>query len=182
MPVLAFARRDRRNQGMPQPRQETGAFTAIKDRVLAESLGQGITSSLRDEIDPKVASKSSTVRIPALSPIWRDAGTLRVRGGLGLLKSGAKRRAQECIWPESIECVIPQLVMFRRTVVLPIEINILRLRGKGQSASLWYCRLGLVLVRGAGVTRRLGLCQRLGNRQQRQRGDRTQDSAHLHIV
>ena len=80
---------------MLQSRQETGAFTAIKDRVLAESLGQGITSSLRDEVDPKVASKSSAVRIPALSPIWRDAGTLRVRSEL----AGGPRRAGERVAP-----------------------------------------------------------------------------------
>src|ERR1700685_27709 len=116
---------------MLQSGQETSTFTAIKDRVLPESLGQGITSRLRDEVDPEVASKSSTVRIPALSPIWRDAGILRVRSGFALRNSGAQRRAQEC--------VIPQFVMFRRAMVLQIGIHVHGLRRKQQSASLRRC-------------------------------------------
>src|ERR1700683_3871691 len=124
---------------MLQSGQETSTFTAIKDRVLPESLGQGITSRLRDEGDSEVASKSSTVRIPALSPIWRDAGILRVRSGFALRNSGAQRRAQECIWPERSECVIPQFVMFRRAMVLQIGIHVHGLRRKRRRASLRRC-------------------------------------------
>src|ERR1700683_2021993 len=99
---------------MLQSGQKASTFAAIKDGVLAESLGQTITSSLRDEVDPKFASKSSAVGIPALSPIRRDAGIRRLSCGFTLRNSGAQRRAQECVGPERIECVGAQFVTLRR--------------------------------------------------------------------
>src|ERR1700683_4102827 len=103
---------------MLEPGEKTGAFAAIKNRVFAERLGQRIARGLRDQVDSKVASKSSGVRIPTLSPIRRDARGVGLRGRLALRNSGGERGAEERVRAESIEFVSLQLFTFLRAMVL----------------------------------------------------------------
>src|ERR1700685_1469448 len=96
---------------MLRSRKDTGAFAAVVNRIFMQDFSHRITSGLRNKVDSKVASESSSVGIPALSPIRRDAcRVMRVTGRVGLLNCGSRGGGGECVWTKRIEREIPQFL------------------------------------------------------------------------
>src|ERR1700689_959099 len=103
---------------MLRSRKDTGAFAAVVNRIFMQDFSHRITGGLGNKVNAKVASKSSSVGIPALSPIRGDAcGVMRATGGVSLLDSGSCCGADECVWTERIEREIPEFLPPRRALV-----------------------------------------------------------------
>src|ERR1700691_6546393 len=104
---------------MLRSRKDTGAFAAVVNRIFMQDFSHRITGGLGNKVNSKVASKSSSVGIPALSPIRGDAcGDMRATGGVSLLDSGRCCGADGCIWGKRIEQEIPEFLTLCRTLVI----------------------------------------------------------------
>src|ERR1700730_6445408 len=102
---------------MSKSGEKPGAFAAIVNGIFVENFSQRISRGLRHQVDSEVASHSSSVGVPTLSPIWRDSGMGSLRSFVCLLVSSGDHRADNRIRTERIECEILQFFPFRRAMV-----------------------------------------------------------------